>query len=146
MWPVFERNHSKLITFFWCFKLVLWLWCFWSAKTIVVSELKSTLRNSSHLSASSRRRLIEDVKGSEWCCLQNEDGVENTLGTTNYSFSSLCRKNYFVLKAALPSFSSCTGCPPKKSSFRNHSFVVKRALLYLCEIKIASKTNINTKM
>ena len=34
--------------------------CYSSAKTIVVSELKSTLRNSSHLSASSRRS--EDVK------------------------------------------------------------------------------------
>ena len=44
--------------------------CSSSAKTIVVSELKWTLRNSSHLSASSRRR-----------CLQNEDGVENTLET-----------------------------------------------------------------
>ena len=44
MWPVFERSHSKLITFFWCFKLVLWLWCFWSAKTIVVSELKFNVK------------------------------------------------------------------------------------------------------
>ena len=42
--------------------------------TIVVSELKSTLRDSSHLPASSRRREN----------LQNEDGVENTVGTTNY--------------------------------------------------------------
>ena len=39
----------------WYFKLVLWPpRCSSSAKTIVVTELKSTLRNSSHLSASSR--------------------------------------------------------------------------------------------
>ena len=39
--------------------------------------------------------------------------------------------------------------PPSKKSpppHRNHSFVVKRALLYLWEFKIASKTNSNTKM
>ena len=30
----------------------------------------------------------------------NEDGVENTLGTTNDSFSLFCMKNYFGSKAA----------------------------------------------
>ena len=45
----------------WYFDLVLWPpRCYSSAKTIVVTELKSTLRNSSHISASSRRP--EDVK------------------------------------------------------------------------------------
>ena len=40
----------------WYFDLVLWPpRCYSSAKTIAVSELKSTLRNSSHISASSRR-------------------------------------------------------------------------------------------
>ena len=52
-----------------------------------------TLRNSSHLSASSRH-----PEDDEWRCLQNEDGVENTLGTTNYSFSLFYIKNYFIFK------------------------------------------------
>ena len=54
-------------------------------------ELKPTIRNSSHLSASLRRKC------SDWRCLQNQNGVENTLGTTKYSFSLFCTKSYFVL-------------------------------------------------
>ena len=30
--------------------------------------------------------------------LQNEDGVENTLGTPNYSLSLFCMKNAFVFE------------------------------------------------
>ena len=59
-----------------------------SAKTIALSDLKSTLKNTSRLTASSRHS--EDVKNAEWRCLQNEDGVENTFGTTNCSFSLFC--------------------------------------------------------
>ena len=44
--------------------------------------------------------VLKTWKCSEWRCLQNKDGVENTLGTTNYPFTLSCTNNYFVLKAA----------------------------------------------
>ena len=59
--------------------------CSSSAKTIVVSELKSTLRNSSGLSASSRRsesRLENPQSGAVY---RTTILVESTsLGATNY--------------------------------------------------------------
>ena len=58
-------------------------------------ELNSNLRNSSHLSAS----FLKTWKCSQWRCLQNEYGVENTLGIIDYSFTLFCMKNYFILKA-----------------------------------------------
>ena len=41
-----------------------------------------------------------------------------------------------------------TECPKKvpPPPYKNHSFAVKRALLYLWEFKIASKLNSNTKL
>ena len=60
-----------------------------------MSELNSNLRNSSHLSAS----FLKTWKCSQWRCLQNEYGVENTLGIIDYSFTLFCMKNYFILKA-----------------------------------------------
>jgi hypothetical protein len=39
-----------------------------------------------------------------------------------------------------------TGCPKSPPPYKNHSFAVKRALIYLWEFKIASKMNGNTKM
>ena len=48
--------------------------------------------------------FLNTWKCSEWRCLQNEDGVENTLGTINYSFSLFFMKNYFVFKPASSSF------------------------------------------
>ena len=62
-------------------------------------ELKLTLRNSSHFSAS--HVVLKTWKCWEWRCLQNENGIETTLGTANYSFSLFCINNYFVLKAVL---------------------------------------------
>ena len=57
----------------WYFDLVSWHpRCYSSAKTIVVTDLKSTLRNSSHISASSRR--LKTWKCWEWRCLKNEVG------------------------------------------------------------------------
>ena len=57
----------------WYFDLVLWPpRCYSSAKTIVVTELKSTLRNSSQISASSCR--LKTWKCWEWRCFQNEVG------------------------------------------------------------------------
>ena len=53
----------------------------------MVSELNSMLRNSSDLSASSRRP--EDVKMLSGVVYRTRYDVENTLGTTNYSFSLL---------------------------------------------------------
>ena len=45
-------------------------------------------------------------ENAQWCCLQNPDGVENTLGSTNYLFSLFFMKNAFVLKAASSSFAA----------------------------------------
>ena len=55
-----------------------------SAKTTVVSELKLTPLS---------KFRVEMVRVH---CLQNEDSVENTRGTTNYSFSLFFIKNAFV--------------------------------------------------
>ena len=46
--------------------------------------------------------VLKTSKCSEWRCLQNEneDDVENTLGITNYPFSSFCKKNCYVLNVA----------------------------------------------
>ena len=41
---------------------------------------------------------------------QNEDSVENTLGTTNCSFSLFFTNNYFVLKAVLTSLPRLPRC------------------------------------
>ena len=58
--------------------------------------------------------VLKTSKCSEWRCLQNEneDDVENTLGITNYPFSSsdeeellllICKNNYYVLNVAASS-------------------------------------------
>ena len=60
-----------------------------------MSELNSNLRNSSHLSAS----FLKTWECSLLHCLQNEDGVENTLGTINYTSTLFCMKTSFILKA-----------------------------------------------
>ena len=72
-----------------------------SAKTIVVSELKSTLRNSFHVSVSSHRS--EDVKMLRVTVVYRTRTVLRILllhGTTNYSFSLFRLKYYPVFKAA----------------------------------------------
>ena len=78
-----------------CFKLVLWpLRGSSSTETIVLFWAKVDVKEQ--LSPLSEFTLFI----SEWRCLQDEDGVENTLGTTNYPFTLFCTNNYFVLKAA----------------------------------------------
>ena len=42
------------------------------------------------------RPVLKTWKCQDWRCLQNEDGVEITIGTENYLFSLFCMKNYFV--------------------------------------------------
>ena len=74
-----------------------------SAKTIVVSSgLKSTLRKSFLLSASSRRP--EDVKMLRVALPTERDRMLRILfiTTTNYSFSLFFIKNAFISNAASP--------------------------------------------
>ena len=65
-----------------------------------MTELKSTLRNSSHLSASSRHS--EDVKMLRVALFTERGRMLRilALGTTNYSFSLFFIKNAFILQAA----------------------------------------------
>ena len=60
----------------WCFGI----WCFKGS----IKMLQSS---------SAKMNRLYGLSG-----LQNEDGIENTLGITNYSFSSFCTKNYFVFE------------------------------------------------
>ena len=80
-----------------CLKLVLWpLKRFNTAKTILVSVLKSILKIDFisprvHVVLSTRKCL-------RLRCLQNEDVVDQCIGTWNYSFSLFCMNNSFVSK------------------------------------------------
>ena len=80
-----------------------------SPVTITIgSHLKSTVKEQ--LSCTSRQVhvVLKTWKFSEWRCLQNEDGVENTLGTTGYiGILFVFHEELFCLKASSSSLPCC---------------------------------------
>ena len=68
------------------------------------------------------------------CCLQNEDGVENTVGTTKYSFFLSFTNNCFVLKIASSS-------APSRRSWSRYWLNINPMFFYLFLFVILFSSN-----